>query len=219
MSQPLAPIPGPPNVFRHPFRWLLRWLRQHWRQPNPHAESKLHRACRDFARHFRALRVQFPVFYLLGGVGAVAGGIVASSEHLDPLAIGEWSAVGLIGPPAIVCLLIFFVLRWKTPTKQRDEARKALRDKDNQIIEVTAMVRTLEQAREDAESAVPHQQISIETVERLELHGGAAERLTAQLIDRYELGEQTAASVPPREPQPRLELPDREEEEPARGES
>jgi hypothetical protein len=138
--------PRPTNWFRHP----LQWLRWRWHQPDPHAESKTHRACRDFARHFRALKIQLPVFYLLGGIGAVAGGIVATSEHLDLLAIGEWSAVGLVGPPTIVCLAIFVVVRWKTPTKQRNEARKTLVEKDAQIGELLEQNEALAAERTEA---------------------------------------------------------------------
>jgi hypothetical protein len=195
--------PAPRSPIRHPFLWVLHWLRVHWRQPNPHAESKLHRACRDFARHFRALRVQFPVFYVLGGLGVIVATVLAASEHLDNFAIAEWGIVGLVGPPAIVCFVLFLVLRWTTPTKQRDEARGALGDKDKQIVGLTATIRSLERGPEDVTPRVS-QQISIETVERLEIHGGAAELLAAQLLDRYEVGAPT--SEPPREPQPQLEL-------------
>ncbi len=149
--------------------------------------------------------MQFPVFYLLGGVGAVAGGILANSEHLDSLAIGEWSVAGLIGPPAFVCLVIFCAIRWHTPTKQRNEARKALAEKNEQIAELTTRVQSLASA--EASSTEPRQQISIGTVERLELHGEQAELLTAKLIDRFEVGEAEAANEPQREPQARLEPP------------
>lgn len=135
-----------PNPLKHPWRWL-RWR---WHQPNPHTESKLHRACRDFAGHFKALRVQFPVFYLFGGIGAVAGGIVAASEHLDALAIGEWSAAGLIGPPGVVCIWIFAAVWWRTPTKQRDDARSALSASAAQVTALNGTLETLTNERDEA---------------------------------------------------------------------
>jgi hypothetical protein len=87
---------------------------------------------------------------LLGGVCAVIGGLVAASEHLDSLAIAEWSVVGLIGPPAFVCVVIFGWIWWCTPTKQRNEARATLMKKDAQVGELLVRVAVLTTERTEA---------------------------------------------------------------------
>jgi hypothetical protein len=94
--------------------------------------------------------VQFPVFFVLGGVGAIVGGVVAGTEHLDGLAIAEWGVVGLFGPPAVVCVGIFLVVRLRTPTKQRDDARNDLADAHRRIAELKTHADSVEAERDVA---------------------------------------------------------------------
>lgn len=216
----MPPAPAPanqPNIYRHPLRRLFGWIRRHWQQPNPHSESKLHRACWDFAYHFRSLKVQLLVFYLLGGLGAIGGAVFGAIEHLKPVAVGAWCVVGLVGLPTAVCVAIFLIVRWRTPTRQRDDAREDLLDRDRKIAEMTVTVQSLSAAQAaDPQTAGAQQQISIK-IEKVDIPGSPeqAALVAGQLLDRFEVSPQAAARGPRREAQPQLGAP----EEPAQGDS
>jgi hypothetical protein len=61
---------------------------------------------------------------VVGVLGAAVAGAVAHEDHLKAVATAAW-AVGIgLGLPFAIGLIALLVVRWRTPTSQRDEARE-----------------------------------------------------------------------------------------------
>ena len=170
--------------------------------------------------------MQFLVFCVLAGVGGIAASYLSAADKLHPEAALFWALGGFLGLPALVCLLTFVIVWFRTPVRQRNEARAVLLDLRDQVGDISNQVESLtterDQARAQAEkapSSAPAPQITNNYFFGEDPDPG----LTARLRAKAEAGatDQTTPNPPeverpdePQEPQIPPERTDNEGDEP-----